>query len=171
MAWKANEETFIAAMFPQEPLLGSARDDASDNERVAGTKNISWRRLIYSSFRNIFYMSKKGRPICVDGDLDESIKRSASDRLGDLILVPQVRAWTSPGVFRDMAKIMALPWLCPQLLAVKENFSWKISNLPPMEQWAKDQIKSKPSEAESTVRRKYFWKENIICSSFRNIFI
>ena len=37
----------------------------------------------------------------VDGDLDESIKRSASDRLGDL--VPQVRAQTSPGVFRDMA--------------------------------------------------------------------
>ena len=37
----------------------------------------------------------------VDGDLDESIKRSASDRLGDL--VPQVRARTSPGVFRDMA--------------------------------------------------------------------
>ena len=28
-------------------------------------------------------------------------KRSASDRLGDL--VPQVRARTSPGVFRDMA--------------------------------------------------------------------
>ena len=37
----------------------------------------------------------------VDGDLDESIKRSASGRLGDL--VPQVRAWTSPGVFHDMA--------------------------------------------------------------------
>ena len=37
----------------------------------------------------------------VDGDLDESIKRNASDRLGDL--VPQVRARTSPGVFRDMA--------------------------------------------------------------------
>ena len=37
----------------------------------------------------------------VDGDLDESIKHSASDRLGDL--VPQVRARTSPGVFRDMA--------------------------------------------------------------------
>ena len=37
----------------------------------------------------------------VDGDLDESIKRSASDRLGDL--VPQVQARTSPGVFRDMA--------------------------------------------------------------------
>ena len=35
--------------------------------------------------------------IFVDGDLDESIKRSASDRLGDL--VPQVRARTSPGVF------------------------------------------------------------------------
>ena len=39
--------------------------------------------------------------IFVDGDLDESIKRSASDRLGDL--VPQVWARTSPGVFRDMA--------------------------------------------------------------------
>ena len=37
----------------------------------------------------------------VDGDLDESIKRSASDWLGNL--VPQVRARTSPGVFRDMA--------------------------------------------------------------------
>ena len=31
----------------------------------------------------------------------ESIKRSASDRLGDLM--PLVRARTSPGVFRDMA--------------------------------------------------------------------
>ena len=39
--------------------------------------------------------------IIVDGDLDESIKRSASDRLGDL--VPQVRARTSPGVSRDRA--------------------------------------------------------------------
>ena len=37
----------------------------------------------------------------VDGDLAESIKRSSSDRLGDL--VPQVRARTSPGVFHDMA--------------------------------------------------------------------
>ena len=36
-----------------------------------------------------------------DGDLDESIKRSASDWQGDL--VPQVRARTSPGVFHDMA--------------------------------------------------------------------
>ena len=41
------------------------------------------------------------RPSTVDGDLDESLKRSASDRLGDL--VPQVRARTSPGVFHDMA--------------------------------------------------------------------
>ena len=39
--------------------------------------------------------------IFVEGDLDESIKPGASDRLGDL--VPQVRARTSPGVFRDMA--------------------------------------------------------------------
>ena len=45
----------------------------------------------------------------VDGDLDESIKRSASDRLGDL--VPQVRARTSPGIFRDMA----LQGLCLEL--------------------------------------------------------
>ena len=46
-----------------------------------------------------------------DGDLDESIKRSASDRLGDL--VPQVQARTSPdpGVFRDMA----LQGLCLEL--------------------------------------------------------
>ena len=35
--------------------------------------------------------------IFVDGDLAESIKRSASDRLGDLVL--QVRAQTSPGFF------------------------------------------------------------------------
>ena len=39
--------------------------------------------------------------IFVVGDLDESIKRSASDRLGDL--EPQVGARTSPGVSRDMA--------------------------------------------------------------------
>ena len=38
--------------------------------------------------------------IFVDGDLDESIKRSASDRLGNLVL--RVRARTSPGVFHDM---------------------------------------------------------------------
>ena len=37
----------------------------------------------------------------LDGDLVESIKRRASDRLGNL--VQQVRARTSPGVFRDMA--------------------------------------------------------------------
>ena len=35
--------------------------------------------------------------IFVDGDLAESIKRSTSDRLGDL--VPQVRARTFPGFF------------------------------------------------------------------------
>ena len=35
--------------------------------------------------------------ILVDGDLVESIKRSASDRLGNL--VPQVRARTFPGFF------------------------------------------------------------------------
>ena len=55
--------------------------------------------------------------IYVDGDLDESIKRSASDRLGDL--VPQVRARTSPGVFRDMA----LLGLCLEL-----SFSAKNTN-------------------------------------------
>ena len=38
--------------------------------------------------------------IFVDGDLAESIKRRASDRLGDL--VPQVRARTSPGFLHDM---------------------------------------------------------------------
>ena len=46
-------------------------------------------------------------------DLDESIKHSASDQLGDL--VPQVRARTSPGVFRDMA----LLGLCLELLRPK----------------------------------------------------
>ena len=58
--------------------------------------------------------------IFVDGDLDESIRRSASDRLGDL--VPQVRARTSPGVFRDMA----LPGLCLEL-----SFKKKIKALRP----------------------------------------
>ena len=47
------------------------------------------------------FIDSSKSPSTVDGDLDESIKRSASDRLGDL--VPQVRARTSPGVFRDMA--------------------------------------------------------------------
>ena len=47
-----------------------------------------------------------------DGDLDKSIKRSASDRLGDL--VPQVRARTSPGVFH----FMALLGLCLELSLV-----------------------------------------------------
>ena len=37
----------------------------------------------------------------LDGDLVESIKRSASDRLGDL--VPQVRAQISPGFSRHGA--------------------------------------------------------------------
>ena len=41
--------------------------------------------------------------IFVDGDLDESKKRSASGRLHVGDLVPQVRARTSPGVFHDMA--------------------------------------------------------------------
>ena len=49
--------------------------------------------------------------IFADGDLDESIKRSASDRLDDL--VPQVRARTSPGFFHDMA----LLGLCLELLS------------------------------------------------------
>ena len=47
--------------------------------------------------------------IFIDGDLAESIKRSASDRLGDL--VPQVRAQTSPGFFHNVA----LPGLCLEL--------------------------------------------------------
>ena len=37
--------------------------------------------------------------IFVDGDLAESIKRSASDRQGDL--VPSIRARTFPGFFHD----------------------------------------------------------------------
>ena len=53
--------------------------------------------------------------IFVDGDLDESIKRNASDRLGDL--VPQVRARTSPGVFLDMA----LLGLCLELSFSPQN--------------------------------------------------
>ena len=53
------------------------------------------------TFCRSFLHWKKVQDIHVDGDLDESIKRSASDRLGDL--VPQVRARTSPGVFRNMA--------------------------------------------------------------------
>ena len=45
----------------------------------------------------------------VDGDLDESTKRSASDRLGDLVPHSrQVRAGTSPGVFHDMALSLGL---------------------------------------------------------------
>ena len=60
--------------------------------------------------------------IFVDGDLDESIKRSASDRLGDL--VPQVRARTSPGVFRDMA----LLGLCLELSFIAECID---ASLPP----------------------------------------
>ena len=63
--------------------------------------------------------------IFVDGDLDESIKRYASDRLGDL--VPQVRARTSPGVFRDMA----LLGLCLELSFKNrcsfQAFAWKTS--------------------------------------------
>ena len=58
-------------------------------------------RLIFTNEPSIF----------VDGDLDESIKCSASDRLGDLL--PQVRARTSPGVFHDMH--MALLGLCLEL--------------------------------------------------------
>ena len=60
--------------------------------RTCGTKSPSRSEALR------FIDSSKSPSTC---DLDESIKRSASDRLGDL--VPQVRARTSPGVFRDMA--------------------------------------------------------------------
>ena len=63
-------------------------------------------RLKFANEPSIFF---------VDGDLDESIKRSASDRLGDL--VPQVRARTFPGVFRDMA----LLGLCLELSFSKKK--------------------------------------------------
>ena len=63
--------------------------------------------------------------IFVDGDLDESIKRSASDRLGDL--VPQVRARTSPGVFRDMALLglcLELSYSVESLVSVGGELQW-----------------------------------------------
>ena len=66
--------------------------------------------------------------IFVDGDLDESIKRSASDRLGDL--VPQVRARTSPGVFRDMA----LLGLCLEL-SFSVLYCRTQANLPTLTLW------------------------------------
>ena len=62
--------------------------------RTCGTKSPSRSEALR-------FIDSSKSPSTVDGDLDESIKRSASDRLGDL--VPQVRARTSPGVFRDMA--------------------------------------------------------------------
>ena len=62
--------------------------------RTCGTKSPSRSEALR-------FIDSPKSPSTVDGDLDESIKRSASDRLGDL--VPQVRARTSPGVFRDMA--------------------------------------------------------------------
>ena len=80
--------------------------------------------------------------IFVDGDLDESIRRSASDRLGDL--VPQVRARTSPGVFRDMA----LLGLCLEL-SFNVLYCRTQANLPTLfytmveksQKWPKTQIK------------------------------
>ena len=58
--------------------------------------------------------------------MDGSIKRSASDRLGDL--VPQVRARTSPGVFRDMA----LLGLCLEL-SFNVLYCRTQANLPTLE--------------------------------------
>ena len=62
--------------------------------RTCGTKSPSRSEALR-------FINSSKSPSTVDGDLDELIKRSASDRLGNL--VPQVRARTSPGVFRDMA--------------------------------------------------------------------
>ena len=62
--------------------------------RTCGTKSPSRSEALR-------FIDSSKSPSTVDGDLDESIKRSTSDRLGDL--VPQVRARTFPGVFRDMA--------------------------------------------------------------------
>ena len=62
--------------------------------RTCGTK-------LPSRSEALRFIDSSKSPSTVDGDLDESIKRSASNRLGDL--VPQVRARTSPGVFHDMA--------------------------------------------------------------------
>ena len=62
--------------------------------RTCGTKSPSRSEALR-------FIDSSKSPSTEDGNLDESIKRSASDRLGDL--VPQVRARTSPGVFRDMA--------------------------------------------------------------------
>ena len=67
-------------------------------------------------FADFLRLCLSPRTYFVDGDLDESIKRSASDRLGDL--VPQVRARTSPGVFHDMA----LLGLCLELSFNEPSF-------------------------------------------------
>ena len=72
--------------------------------------------------------------IFVDGDLDESIKRSASDRLGDL--VPQVRARTSTGVFRDMA----LQGLCLELSFSVLHCRTQANNLPALMHFAEPAI-------------------------------
>ena len=65
--------------------------------------------------------------IFVDGDLDESIKRSASDRLGDL--VPQIRARTSPGVFatwRSLAFVFYISFFVQEVLhQITQQQSWK----------------------------------------------
>ena len=75
---------YSRSMFPSNVLINILRGLPCRLESL---------RLKFTNEPSIF--------VCIDGDLNESIKRSASDRLGDL--VPQVRARTSPGVFRDMA--------------------------------------------------------------------
>ena len=79
--WKKVQDKGLGAPCREKPLEKSGLEPAAPN-RLADRK----------------HCALSTHP---DGDLDESIKRSASDRLGDL--VPQVRARISPGVFRDMA--------------------------------------------------------------------
>ena len=81
--WKKVQDKGLWAPCREKPLEKSGLEPAAPN-RLADRKHCAL-------------------SVTVDGDLDESIKRSASDRLGDLVL--QVRARTSPGVFHDMALI------------------------------------------------------------------
>ena len=79
----------------QKPRSAMSRKTPGEvRARTCGTKSPSRSEALR-------FIDSSKSPSTVDGDLDESIKRNASDRLGDL--VPQVRARTSPGVFRDMA--------------------------------------------------------------------
>ena len=118
--WKKVQDKGQGTPCREKPLQKSGLEPAAPN-RLADRKHCA-----LSTHPNPHLHGDPGDH--VDGDLDESIKRSASDRLGDL--VPQVRARTSAGVFRDMALLglcLELSFSEPKFIAVRRVMLTKVA--------------------------------------------